>query len=149
MLFRSDIKPSNILLAPNNHVKIGDFGLAHLPMSDLTRTGIVIGTPRYMSPEQAQGQIIDNRTDIFSLGVVLYEMVAGRTPFETPPCKDHELLTRIVTQPVLRPSKLNALVTPELEAVIMTALAKAPQARYQSVGKFADALKRVEIPAGS
>lgn len=148
-IFHRDIKPSNILLAPNNHVKIGDFGLAHLPMSDLTRTGIVIGTPRYMSPEQAQGQIIDNRTDIFSLGVVLYEMVAGRTPFESPPCKDHELLTRIVTQPVLRPSKLNPLVTPELETIIMTALAKAPQARYQSVGKFSDALKRVEIPAGS
>ena len=60
------------MIAPGNVAKIGDFGLAHLPMSDLTRTGTVIGTPRYMSPEQAQGQILDYRTDIFSLGVVLF-----------------------------------------------------------------------------
>ncbi len=147
-IFHRDIKPSNILLAPGNHVKIGDFGLAHLPMSDLTRTGAVIGTPRYMSPEQAQGQILDNRTDVFSVGVVLYEMLTGRTPFEWPPCKDHELLARIVTQAVMKPSKINRKVTPEAETVIMTALAKSPQARYQTIGKLADALRNVALAPG-
>jgi len=144
-IFHRDIKPSNILLAPANHAKIGDFGLAHLPMSDLTRTGTIIGTPRYMSPEQAQGQILDNRSDIFALGVVLYEMLTGQTPFERPPCKDHELLTRIVTEPVVKPSQLKTDIPPAVDAIILCALAKAPQARYQSVGKFAEALRGLNL----
>jgi serine/threonine-protein kinase len=147
-IFHRDIKPSNILLAPGNHAKIGDFGLAHLPMSDLTRTGTIIGTPRYMSPEQAQARILDNRSDIFALGVVLYEMLTAQTPFERPPCKDHELLTRIVTEPALKPSKLNSKIPPEIDAIILCALAKAPQARYQTVGKFAEALRGVSLAPG-
>jgi eukaryotic-like serine/threonine-protein kinase len=146
-IFHRDIKPSNILIAPGNAAKIGDFGLAHLPMSDLTRTGTVIGTPRYMSPEQAQGRILDQRTDIFSLGVVFFEMLTGQTPFERPPCKDHELMTRIVTEPALKPSQLNSKVPPELDAIMACALTKAPQGRYQSVAKFAEALRGVKLPA--
>ena len=146
-IFHRDIKPSNILVAPGNLAKIGDFGLAHLPMSDLTRTGTVIGTPRYMSPEQAQGQVLDYRTDIFSLGVVLFEMLAGQTPFERPPCKDHVLLTRIVTEPALSASKFNPKVPAELDAIVACALAKTPQARYQSAAKFAEALRSVKVPA--
>ncbi|MDB5812378.1 MAG: hypothetical protein JWN94_4500 [Betaproteobacteria bacterium] len=146
-IFHRDIKPSNILIAPDNVAKIGDFGLAHLPMSDLTRTGTVIGTPRYMSPEQAQGQIVDYRTDIFSLGVVMFEMLTGQTPFERPSCKDHELLTRIVTEPAVKPSQLNPKVPPELDAIIACALAKTPQARYQTAGKFAEALRALKLPA--
>jgi len=146
-IFHRDIKPSNILLGPGNLAKIVDFGLAHLPMSDLTRTGTVIGTPRYMSPEQAQGQTLDFRTDIFSLGVVLFEALTGQTPFERPPCEDHVLLGRIVTEPALNPSQLNPKVPAELDAVIACALAKAPQARFQSAAKFAEALRGVKVPA--
>src|SRR3954470_16471235 len=146
-IFHRDIKPSNILLASGNVAKIGDFGLAHLPMSDLTRTGTVIGTPRYMSPEQAQGQIVDYRTDIFSLGVVMFEMLTGQTPFERPPCKDHELLTRIVTETALKPSQFNPRVPVELDVIVAWALAKTPQGRYQSAAKFAEALRSVKVPA--
>ena len=146
-IFHRDIKPSNILLAPGNVAKIGDFGLAHLPMSDLTRTGTVIGTPRYMSPEQAQGQALDYRSDIFSLGVVLFEMLTGQTPFERPPCKDHVLLNRIVTEPALKPSQLNPKVPAELDVIVAWALAKTPQGRYQSAAKFAEALRNVKVPA--
>jgi eukaryotic-like serine/threonine-protein kinase len=146
-IFHRDIKPSNILIAPGNLAKIGDFGLAHLPMSDLTRTGTIIGTPRYMSPEQAQGQTLDYRTDIFSLGVVLFEMLTGQTPFEKPPCKDHVLLGRIVAEPALRPSQLNPKVPAEFDPIVACALAKAPQGRYQSAAKFAEVLRNVKLPA--
>jgi serine/threonine-protein kinase len=146
-IYHRDIKPSNILIAPGNHAKIGDFGLAHLPMSDLTRTGTIIGTPRYMSPEQAQGQMLDSRTDIFSLGAVLFEMLTGHTPFERPPCKDHVLLARIVSEPALKPSRINPGVPPEVDAIVAVALAKAPQGRYQTAAKLADALRSVKLPA--
>ncbi len=146
-IFHRDIKPSNILIAPGNVPKIGDFGLAHLPLSDLTRTGTVIGTPNYMSPEQAQGQVLDYRTDIFSLGVVLFEMLTGKTPFENPPCKDHVLLSRIVNQPALKPSQVNPEVPAEFDAIVARALAKNPQGRYQDAAKFAEALRGLSARA--
>ena len=146
-IFHRDIKPSNILIAPGNLAKIGDFGLAHLPLSDLTRTGAVIGTPKYMSPEQAQGQIVDYRTDIFSLGVVLFEMLTGQTPFEWPPCEDHALLARIVTEPAVKPSQLNPQVPVAFDAIAARALAKNPQARYQNAANFAEALRSFKAPA--
>ena len=148
-IFHRDIKPSNILIAPGNVARIGDFGFAHLPLSDLTRTGTVIGTPRYMSPEQAQGQVIDYRTDIFSLGVVLFEMLTGQTPFERPPCKDYVLLDRIVREPVLDPSQYNPQVPAGFDAIVARALAKDPQDRFQDAGTFAEALRAVRIPASN
>jgi len=113
----------------------------------LTRTGTVIGTPKYMSPEQAQGQVVDYRTDIFSLGVVLFEMLTGQTPFELPPCKDHVLLGRIVAEPAFNPSQLNPQVPAEFDAIVARALTKDPQGRYQDAAQFAEALRSFKAPA--
>ncbi len=140
-IFHRDIKPSNILIAPGNVAKIGDFGLAHLPMSELTRTGTVLGTPRYMSPEQARGEVVDHRTDIFSLGVVLFEMLTGQTPFERPPCRDHVLLERIIREPAPRPTQLNPQVPAGYDVILARALAKNPRNRYQDAAQFADDLR--------
>jgi len=136
-----DIKPSNILLAAAGVPKIGDFGLAHLPASDLTRSGTVIGTPKYMSPEQAQGQDVDYRTDIFSLGVVVFEMLTGRTPFGFPAAEDHELLSRIISDPTPKPSQLNPAVAAGFDVIVARALAKNPLDRYQDAGEMAAALR--------
>ena len=143
-IFHRDIKPSNILLAAGNVPKIGDFGLAHLPTSELTRTGTVIGTPRYMSPEQAQGQTLDYRTDLFSLGAVVFEMLTGRTPFAFPPAEDHVLLGRIISEPTPKPSEINARVPPGFNAILARAMAKDPQARYQDAGEMAAALRNFQ-----
>jgi len=146
-IYHRDIKPSNILIAQGNIAKIGDFGLAHLPTSELTRTGSVIGTPKYMSPEQAQGKVVDFRTDIYSLGVVLFEMLTRQTPFERPPCPDHVLLARIVSGRPARPSQLNPLVPPEFDAIVARALATNPQDRYDDAGQFAEALRSFKATA--
>lgn len=143
-IFHRDIKSSNILIAPGNVAKIGDFGLAHLPMSDLTRTGSVLGTPRYMSPEQARGEVIDHRTDIFSLGAVLFEMLARQTPFENPPCEDHVLIERIVREPAPHPSRLNPRVPRAFDGIMARALAKDRGDRYQDAAQFAAALRSLE-----
>lgn len=145
-IFHRDIKPSNILLAAGNVPKIGDFGLAHLPASDLTRTGTVIGTPKYMSPEQAQGQELDYRTDIFSLGAVIFEMLTGRTPFGYPPAEDHVLLGRIISEPAPKPSQLNPRMAPVFDAIVTRAMAKDPKDRYQDVGEMAAALRNYQTP---
>ena len=144
-IFHRDIKPSNILIAPGNVAKIGDFGLAHLPMSELTRTGSVLGTPRYMSPEQARGQVVDGRADIFSLGVVLFEMLTGQTPFGQPPCEDHVLLERIIRAPAPVPSQLNPKLPRAFESIVARALAKKPEDRYQQAAQFAAALRSVKL----
>ncbi len=146
-IFHRDIKPSNILIAAGNVPRIGDFGLAHLPMSDLTRTGTVIGTPKYMSPEQAQGQNLDYRTDIFSLGVVLFEMLTGQTPFGLPPAEDHVLLARIISEPAQKPSQLNARVPPGFDVIVARALTKNPQDRYQDAAELAAALRSYQTLA--
>jgi serine/threonine protein kinase len=140
-IFHRDIKPANILIVSDNIAKIGDFGLAHLPMSDLTRSGTVIGTPKYMSPEQVQGQRIDHRTDIFSLGVVVFEMLTRQTPFESPPAEDQVVMSRIVGEPAVKPSQLNPQVPPGFDEIVLRALAKEPQDRYQDAGEFAVALR--------
>ncbi len=144
-ILHRDIKPSNILIAPGDFAKIGDFGLAHLPMSDLTRTGTVIGTPKYMSPEQAQGQDLDCRTDIFSLGVVLFEMLTGQTPFGLPFAADHVLLGRIINETAMKPSQLNPLAPAVFDGILSRALAKRPQDRYPDAGEFAAALRNCRI----
>ena len=127
-----DIKPGNILLSEDGIVKVTDFGVARAwdDSEDLTKTGAVIGTATYFSPEQARGDPADERSDIYSMGVVLYEMLVGRPPFsgETPVSVAYQH----VTAEAPPPRRLNPDVPPELEAIVMKSLAKDPARRYEA-----------------
>lgn len=131
-----DVKPGNVLLTPEGGVKVADFGIARVASVDtLTATGSVMGTASYLSPEQARGGSIDARSDIYSLGCVLYEMLTGKPPFdgETPLSIAYK---HVEEQPV-PPSSLNPAVPPELEAVVEKAMAKDPDDRYGSAAEMA------------
>jgi serine/threonine protein kinase len=131
-ILHRDMKPSNILIDPRNQAFLTDFGLARIIEGDSHLTGsMIVGTPAYMAPEQGQGRPADKRSDIYALGVVLYEMVTGRPPFEaeTPMA----VMIKHMTEPLPLPSTLNPNLSPAVERVILKALAKEPEARYQSV----------------
>jgi hypothetical protein len=136
-----DIKPSNILLTEAGHPVLSDFGIARAMYegSRLTKTGITMGTPEYMSPEQAQGENIDSRSDIYSLGVVLYEMLTGVAPFsaETP----WAILFQQVNTPPAPLRSLAPNVPSWLEPVVLKAMAKRPEQRFQRAADFAQALR--------
>jgi serine/threonine-protein kinase len=137
-----DIKPGNIMITPSGDVKVTDFGIARVASNEtVAQTAAVLGTASYLSPEQAQSQPVDGRTDIYSLGCVLYEMVTGRPPF----LGDSAVAVaskQVLEQPV-PPSRLNRDVSPDLDAVILRALAKNPDNRYQSAEEFRRDLERV------
>jgi serine/threonine-protein kinase len=139
-----DIKPANVMVEKSGRVKLTDFGVARItdPEADTgeaTRAGAMIGTPSYMSPEQIQGQPIDRRTDIFSAGVLFYQLLTGKKPFEG---TQWALAKKIVQDDPVWPSAV-AKIPRELDRVMARALAKAPEHRYQSARAFADALTRV------
>jgi len=137
-LVHRDVKPANLLITPQQQVKITDFGIARLGGDDpVTRTGEVMGTAQYLSPEQAMGQPATSASDVYSLGVVGYEMLAGRRPFEA------ESPVAIAMAHVSRePDPLPATVPAPLAAVVLAALAKAPADRPANAADFADALGR-------
>jgi eukaryotic-like serine/threonine-protein kinase len=138
-----DIKPANIMVTRDGRVKVMDFGIARLVAGPDTveQTAAVLGTAAYLSPEQAQGQTVDARSDLYSLGIVLYEMVTGSPPFTGDSAM--AVAYKHVQETPLPPSSLNADVPPRLDAVVMRALAKNPANRYQSAGEFRDDLRRV------
>jgi serine/threonine-protein kinase len=138
-----DIKPGNIMINQRGEVKVTDFGIARVVSTSETvaQTAAVLGTASYLSPEQAQGQPVDGRSDLYSLGCVLYEMVTGRPPFlgDSPVTVASK---QVLEQPT-PPSRLNRDVSPDLDAVILRALAKNPANRYQSAAECRADLERI------
>ena len=141
-----DVKPGNVLLTPDDGVKVADFGIARVTAGEpLTATGSVMGTASYLSPEQAKGEKVDARSDIYSLGCVLYEMLTGRAPFEadTPV----SIAYKHVEEEPTAPSTVNPAVPHELEAVVMKALAKDPADRHHSTAEMASDLRQAAAAA--
>ena len=140
-----DIKPANIVLSRSGTVKITDFGIAHLESSDMTRIGSVMGTPAYMAPEQVLGEAVDARTDIYAAGVVLYQMLLGRRPFEGGTAS---IMHKIINAPPNLQGGLLDGILPGIVAVLGKALAKNPDDRYASARELARALHAELGPAG-
>jgi len=137
-----DIKPGNIMITPDGTVKLMDFGIAHSENSaDLTKTGTALGSVRYMSPEQIQGGAIDARSDIYSLGVTLYELATGQPPFKAD--SDVSLLAAHLNQIPRRPIELRPDLPQGLNDIIVMALAKDPAKRFQTADAFRNALHSV------
>lgn len=140
-IIHRDIKPENIMIRKDGIVQIMDFGLAKLAgTSRLTKMGSTVGTLGYMSPEQVQGQEADHRSDIFSLGVLLYEMIAGRSPFNG--AHESAILYEIVNVDVPPMSTVKPDLDPALDAIVLECLEKDPSERYQSIAEVAKELRR-------
>jgi eukaryotic-like serine/threonine-protein kinase len=143
-----DFKPHNVIVDEHGHAKVTDFGIARAGASEMTETGSIMGTAQYLSPEQAQGHAVTATSDIYSIGVMLYEMLAGRLPFEGDSAVAVALKHLSETPPPI--SQWRPDVHPALEAVVMAALAKDPTQRWQSAEDLAAALEaaRAKVEAG-
>src|SRR3954470_7369426 len=134
-IIHRDLKPDNLMLTPADTLKVMDFGIARMPGSDhLTRTGLLIGTLRYVAPEQIRGEEVDRRTDVYALGVVLYQMLTGRVPFDGP--TDFLILKAQLEETPSPPSAVVSGVPAWLDRIVLKALAKAPADRFQTVDEL-------------
>ena len=134
-----DIKPHNVILDAEGRAKVTDFGIARAGASDMTETGSIMGTAQYLSPEQAQGQPVSPRSDLYSVGVLLYELLTGRVPFDAE--SPVTIALKHVSERPQPPSELNPDVPPALEAVVMRALEKDPARRFADADEFIAALE--------
>ena len=149
-----DVKPGNILLAEGDRVKVADFGIAKaaieaaedssgpgIDATDLTQSGAIVGTAKYLSPEQVHGEPVDGRSDVYALGVVLYEMLCGRVPFTGD--TDVAVAVQHATATPVSPRQVRPDLPPALEAVVLQAMAKSPDDRYQTAAELRAALVAV------
>ena len=137
-----DIKPHNVIVDAEGRAKVTDFGIARAGSSDMTETGLIMGTAQYLSPEQAQGHPVDARSDLYSIGVVLYELLTGAVPFDAE--STVSIALKQVSEEPVPPRVRNPAVPPALEAVCLRALRKDPYERYQDADQFIAALEQAE-----
>lgn len=139
-----DIKPGNIILLADGQVKVTDFGIARLDsVSGMTQVGMTVGTPSYMAPEQFQGKEADRRTDLFAVGVVLFELLTGIRPF--PGRGASELMYQLLNEAPRRATQLNPRLPADLDTIFDKALAKLPELRFQDASEFIAALERLKL----
>ena len=145
-IIHRDIKPGNVLIDAKGEVKLMDFGIARMAETPeaMTQAGLIIGTPHYMSPEQVQGNQLDPRSDVYSMGVLIYEMLVGRRPFESSSLTG--VLTAHITEAARPPMELRPDVGREVNGIVMKCLTKDPKARYADAGALLADLDRVQIP---
>jgi serine/threonine-protein kinase len=142
-----DLKPQNVLVDGEGRARVTDFGIARAGVSEITQTGSVLGTAQYLSPEQAQGLEVTAAADIYSVGVMLYEALCGRVPFEAE--SPVAVALKQVSEQPQPPSQSNPKVSPALDAVVLKALAKEPENRFASAAEFSAALDAAEAdPSG-
>jgi eukaryotic-like serine/threonine-protein kinase len=143
-----DIKPHNVIVDDEGRAKVTDFGIARAAASDMTETGSIMGTAQYISPEQAQGHPVDARADLYSIGVVLYELLTGRVPFDAESAVTIAL--KQVSEEPVPPSHYNPAVSDQLEDVVMRALQKDPAYRFADAEEFIVALEQARgVPPGT
>jgi serine/threonine protein kinase len=141
-----DIKPANIMILESGLVKVTDFGIAKVMSMGMTQAGQILGTPNYMSPEQVKGRSVDGRSDIFSLGVILYELVTGEKPFGGQNITT--VIYKIINEDPIPPRQLDATISPGLSYVIQKSLAKSPDERYQTCRELAEDLRNYKNLGG-
>ena len=139
-----DIKPSNVLVSDMGVAKISDFGIARIARSHLTQAGEVLGTPYYMAPEQYEGREVDDRTDIYAAGVIVYEVLCGRRPFDG---EGGNLMRQILQEPPPPASTFEPRLPVTIDMVLARALAKNPDNRYRNAREFLEGL-RSAFPGG-
>ena len=145
-IIHRDFKPQNVIVSRDGKATVTDFGIAHAGASEITQTGSVMGTAHYLSPEQAQGLPVTAASDLYSIGVILYECLTGHVPFEAD--SSVAVALKQVSETPRRPSALNPSVSPALDAVVMRALVKDPARRFASASAFAAALDQAEANPG-